>query len=69
MNFQGDTDLVLAATVGPADAAVLPRLNFFSRTSQQIMQIRVTGNLQNPDIRQEVLPGVNQALKNLQENR
>ena len=29
------------------------------------MQIRVNGNLQNPDIRQEAFPGVNQALKNL----
>ena len=27
------------------------------------MQIRVSGNLQNPDIRQEAFPGVNQALK------
>ena len=31
------------------------------------MQIRVNGNLQNPDIRPEAFPGVNQALKNLQE--
>ena len=64
MNFQGNTDMALAATVGHADAAPALR-NFFSRASQQIMQIHVTGNVQNPDIRQEAFPGVNQALKNL----
>ena len=64
MNFQGDTHMVLAATVGRADAGLPALRNFFSRASQQVMQIRVSGNLQNPDIRQEALPGVNQALKN-----
>ncbi len=62
MNFQGDTHMVLAATVGHADAGVPALRNFFSGASQQIMQIRVSGNLQNPDIRQEVLarrePGI-----------
>ncbi len=65
MNFQGDTQMVLAATVGRADAGLPAMRNFFARTSQQFMQIRVSGNLQNPDIREEALPGVNQALKNL----
>ena len=60
--------MVLAATVGHADAGLPALRNFFSRTSQQIMQIHVRGNLQNPDIQEEVLPGVNQALKTL-ENR
>ena len=32
MNFQGDTDMVLAATVGPADAGVPALRNFFSRS-------------------------------------
>ena len=65
MNFQGDTDMVLAATVGHADAGLPALRNFFSRTSQQFVQIRVKGNLRNPDIKEEVLPGVNQAIKNL----
>ena len=65
MNFQGNTDMVLAATVGHADAGLPALRNFFSRTSQQFVQIHVQGNLQNPDIKEEVLPGVNQALKNL----
>ncbi len=68
MNFQGDTDVVLAATVGHADAGLPALRDFFSRASQQVMQIRVSGNLQNPDIRQEAFPGVNQALKNLDPN-
>jgi hypothetical protein len=65
MNFQGDTHMVLAATVGRADAGLPALRNFFTGASQQFMQIRVSGNLQNPDIRQEAFPGVNQALKNL----
>jgi hypothetical protein len=65
MNFQGNTDMVLAATVGHADAGLPALRTFFSRTSQQLMQIRVRGNLQNPEIKEEVLPVVNQALKNL----
>jgi len=69
MNFQGDTQMVLAATVGRADSGVPVLHNFFTGASQQIMQIRVGGNLRDPDIRKEAFPGVNQALKNLQENR
>ena len=65
MNFQGDTRMVLAATIGHGDAGIPALRNFFTGASQQIMQIRVSGNLQNPDIRQEAFPGVNQALKNL----
>ncbi len=65
MNFQGDMHMVLAPTVGRADAGMPALRNFFSRVNQQAMQIRVSGNVQNPDIRQEALPGVNQALKNL----
>ena len=69
MNFQGDTHMVLVPTVGHADAGLPLLHNFFRALSQQIMQIRVSGNLQNPDIRQEAMPGVNQALKSLQENQ
>jgi hypothetical protein len=65
MNFQGNTDVVLAATIGRADAAVPALRKFFSGASQQFMQIHVTGNLQNPDIRQEALPVLNRALKDL----
>ena len=33
------------------------------------MLIRVSGTLQNPDISREALPGVNQALQQLQDRR
>jgi len=69
MSFQGDTDMALAATIGRADAGVPVLRNFFTKASQQFMQIRVSGPLRDLDIRQEAFPGVNQALKNLQENR
>ena len=69
MNFQGDTRMVFTATVGRADAGVPVLRNLFTGVSQQFMQIRVTGNVQDPDIRKEAFPGANQALKNLQEPR
>ena len=65
MNFQGDARLVFTAVVGRADSGLPVLRNFFTGASQQFMQIRVDGNLRNPDIRQEAFPGVNQALKNL----
>ncbi len=65
MDFQCHTDVVLAATVGHADDGMPALRNFFTGASQQIMQIRVGGNLQDPVITRDVLPGVNQALKNL----
>jgi hypothetical protein len=69
MNFQGDTRMVFAATLGRGDAGVPLVRNLFGGVSQQIMQIRVTGNMQDPHIERVALPGVNQALKNLQEQR
>ncbi len=67
MNFQGDTSMVFRATLGRGDAGIPVIRNLFAGASQQIMQIRVTGNIQDPRFKQVVLPGVNQALKNLQD--
>jgi hypothetical protein len=69
MDFQGVAHLVFTTTVGRADAGMPMLRNFFGGVSQQIMQIHVNGNVQNPEITQEVLPGVNQALKDIQENQ
>jgi hypothetical protein len=65
MNFQGDTRMILAATVGHADAVPPALRTFFSRVGEQFLQIRVSGNLQNPEITKEVLPAANQALEKL----
>jgi hypothetical protein len=65
MSFQGDTQLVFAATLGRGDTGVPLVRNLFGGVSQQIMQIHVNGNIQDPHIVREALPGVNQALKNL----
>ena len=65
MNFQGDTRMVFTATLGRSDAFVPEVRNFFTGVNQQILQIRVSGNVHDPEIRKEAFPGVNQALKNL----
>jgi hypothetical protein len=39
--------------------------NLFAGASQQLVLIRVTGNIQKPEIRREAFPGVNQALQPL----
>ena len=69
MNFQGDTRMVFTGIPGRGDAGVPLVRNLFGGVSQQIWQIRVNGNIQDPQITREAFPGVNQALKNLQEQR
>lgn len=69
MNFQGDMRMAFATTLGRGDAGVPIVRNLFGGVSQQIMQIRVTGNIQDPQIIRDAFPGVNQALKNLQEQK
>ena len=70
MDFQGNISrMVFATTLGRGDAGVPLVRNLFGGVSQQIMQIRVTGNIQDPQIVREAFPGVNQALKNLQDQR
>jgi hypothetical protein len=64
MNFQGDTRMVFTATLGRGDAGIPVLRDLFTGVAQQILQIRVTGNVQDPKIVKEAFPGVNQALKN-----
>jgi len=67
MDVQGILHMVFTATLGRGDAGVPLLHNLFRGVNQQIMQIHVTGNLQEPHMSREAFPGVNQALKNLQE--
>jgi hypothetical protein len=68
ISFEGDTHMVFTAVVGRADTGVPILRNIFTGASQQFMQIRATGKLQDLNITREAFPGVNQALKNLQED-
>jgi hypothetical protein len=69
MNFQGETRMTFVPTVGRGDLG-LPMLHkLFAGASQQLMVVHVDGPLQNLDIRKEAMPGVNQALQHLQEQR
>jgi hypothetical protein len=65
MNFQSQVDLTFHAMVGRGEFDLPVIKQILSGASQQIMQIYVTGSLQNPQIRKEALPGVNHVLQEL----
>jgi hypothetical protein len=69
MDFQGNVNLVFHSLVGRGDLGVPLVRDLLGGASQQFMQIRVGGTLQNPDTRREPFPGVNQALQQLQADR
>jgi len=66
MNFERQINLTLHATVGRGDWAIPALRTLIGEASQQIMQIRVEGKLDNPTMRNEPFPGVSQALQELQ---
>jgi hypothetical protein len=68
MDFQGNTNLKLAVA-GRGDLGIPLLHNLFTSASQQAMAIHVGGTVQKPEIRKEAFPGVNQALKQLQDLR
>ncbi len=69
MDFQGNVNLIFHSIVGRGDRTVPVLRDFFGGASQQLMQIHVTGTLQKPDTRREPLPGVKQAIQQLQAER
>jgi hypothetical protein len=69
MDFQGNVNLVFHSVVGRGDRSVPILGEILGGASQQIMQIRVTGTLQNPETRREPLPAVNQAIQQLRAER
>jgi hypothetical protein len=66
MNFNSDIQANLAAIVGRSDWQLPLFKNVMGQASQQIMQIRVDGNLASPNIHREAFPGISQALEQLQ---
>jgi hypothetical protein len=69
MNFQSEIKLVFHALVGRADRGLPVVDQVLGNASQQIMQIRVDGTLQDPHMKREAFPGVNHALQQLQAER
>jgi hypothetical protein len=66
MDLQSNVKLNFSTRVGRGELD-LPVINqIFRGASEQILQIYVGGTLQNPDIRKEAFPAVNQALQHLQ---
>ena len=66
MDFDSKIGLTFYSIVGRDDFQVPVLRELVGGASQQIMQIRVGGTLQNPETRKEAFPGVNQALQQLQ---
>ncbi len=69
MDFQGNVNLVFHSLVGRGDRNVLLLRDVLGEASQQIMEIEVSGPLENPEMRRKPFPGVNQALQQLQAER
>ncbi len=63
-----DIDLTFHAIVGRGDLNLPLIKEVFTGASQQIMQIRVTGTLQDPVTRKVAFPAVNQALQQIQQD-
>ncbi len=66
MDFQQNIRLTFHAAVGRGQLNLPVLRELFAGASQQIMLIHVTGTLQNPEMKKEAFPGVNQAIQQLQ---
>lgn len=65
-NFDRRLNLVFYSLMGPAQLPV-PLLNtIVGEASQQILQLKVTGTMSNPNIEREAFPAVNQVLQQIQ---
>ena len=67
MDFQSAIKLTFYTLVGRGELDIPIVKDVFRGASQQLMQIHVTGTLQNPETRKEALPIVSQALQQLAE--
>lgn len=66
MGFDSQIQLTFHTIVGRHEVRVPLVKEIVGGASEQIMQIHVTGTLQDPQMRREAFPGVNQALQILQ---
>jgi hypothetical protein len=69
MNFQSEIQLTFHARVGRGDLDLPLVEQVLGGASQQLMLIHVAGTLQDPRMRREAFPGVNQAIQQLQADR
>jgi hypothetical protein len=64
-NFDHQLNLVFYTLVGPRKLPVPLLDNIVSQISEQSLQLKVTGPLENPDISREALPEVNKLLQQM----
>ena len=69
MDFQSNVKMNFSTRVGQAELDLPVVRQIFRGASEQFLQIYVGGTLQNPEIRKEAFPAVNQALQQLQGSR
>ncbi len=69
MDLQQNLRLTFHAILGRGELNMPVVREVFSGAGKQILLIHVGGTLQNPEMRREALPGLNQALQQLQEDR
>ena len=66
MGFDNSIKLTFQALVGRSDAQIPIVKNFLGAASGQLMQIHVDGTLADPQMKREILPGVNKAIQEVQ---
>ena len=69
MDFDSRIDMTLHAAIGRGELHVPVLRDVFGKVSEQIMLIRVLGTLQDPQVKSEALPQVNQFLQFFQGER
>jgi hypothetical protein len=66
MNLDRELDLTFHAIIGRNDLPLPALRQLVGQASEQIMQVHVAGNFENPQITNQPFPRVNQALQQLQ---
>ncbi len=68
VDLQTNLQLAFSAQLGPTEERIPLISGLLGGASEQILQIRVKGTLQDPVVTKEAFPGVNKALQQLQED-
>ncbi len=67
VNLDHDLDLLFHSVVGPAEATIPVLRNLMGRAGEQLLQLKVTGTFENPEVRREAFPVVGDMLQQLQQ--
>ncbi|QDU87338.1 hypothetical protein Pla175_06970 [Pirellulimonas nuda] len=67
VNLDHEIDLLFHSVVGPAEATIPVLRNLMGRAGEQLLQLKVTGTFEEPEVRREAFPVVGDMLQQLQQ--